>query len=73
MDKLKPLYGRQKDEDVVIVGLIGHMWTGIKPIKLCLPHQVYKHDVERIKKEYHAEKVVVIPAKSNDYFWLQDY
>ena len=64
------VYQKQGDEDVVIL-CVRHHGT-LKPLKILLPHQVYKHDIEKIKEEYRTNDIVCIPAKSSDYTYLLD-
>lgn len=67
------VYQKQSDEDVVILCVrpFGAHRNSLKPLKILLPHQVYKHDIEKIKEEYGTSDIVCIPAKTSDYvFWL---
>lgn len=55
--------------DVVI--LCYNEGTGLRPLSLLLPHQMYVKDLERIFKEIPgATEIVAIPAKSSDYITL---
>ena len=40
---------------------------GLKPISLCLPHQVYVKDIQKLLKEHEAKEIVAIPISSDTY------
>lgn len=69
------VYKKQGDEDVVILCIrpFGAHRNDLIPLKILLPHQVYKHDIEKIKEEYKTNDIICIPAKSSDYTYLLDF
>jgi hypothetical protein len=57
-----------KDCDIVIIAV--NEGTGLKPLRLSLPHQLYEDDVMQMLEELNGlsiNDVVVIPARSSDY------
>lgn len=68
------VYQKQGDEDVVILCVrpFGAHRNDLRPLKILLPHQVYKHEIEKIKKEYNTKDIVCIPSKSSDYTYLSE-
>lgn len=50
--------------------------TGLVPVYLCMPHQVYKEKIVELLKQYPGTKnVTIIPASNLDYFdvWEEKY
>lgn len=66
------VYEKQGDEDVVILCVrpFGAHKHDLKPLEILLPHQVYKHNIEKIIEEYQTNDIIIIPAKSSDYTYL---
>ena len=53
------------DCDVVILAY--NNGYGLKPISLCLPHQVYVEKIEQLIKEHQAHEIFAIPFNSDNY------
>jgi hypothetical protein len=53
--------------DCNVVVLAVNCGSGLLPVKLLLPHQVYVTVVEDLVKKYNAHEVVAMPVNSNEY------
>ncbi len=41
---------------------------GLVPVRLLLPHQLYREDLKKLVEQTNAREITIIPARSEEYF-----
>lgn len=57
-------------DDCGAVVLCANYGGGLKPLKILLPHQIYKEDLEKLLEDRTIREVVVIPIRSEEYLTI---
>jgi hypothetical protein len=59
------------DCDVVVLCVMGGPYLQIEPIRVLLPHQVYKTECRKLLKETGATEIILLPYRSKERVEIQ--